>query len=139
MAAVVAVGCGGGDDSNDFRKDYNAIVRQYSLATDRRSGTPSAGPRRSPTGSSRPSSGTSPTGSRRRGREARGSSSPPGRRQGEYDGFVDGLSEVQRDLSAIAKAAKEHSSKETTKAATALVEDSKAVAETETALKKAVD
>ena len=137
MAAVVAGGCGGGDDSADFRKDYNAIVREYSSL---------------PTEVGNAVRGASARSDRELEAEFRNLADrlsaevaklrkldPPDDARDEYDTYVDGLAKVEQDLSGIARAANAHSSKETTKAATALVEDSRAVAEAETALKKAVD
>ena len=137
MAAVAAVGCGGGDDSNQFRKDYNAVVRQYSsLPTE--VGNAARGASAS---SDKQLEAEFNDLTKRLSAEVRKlrKLDPPGEASDEYDAFVNGLAKVDADLAAIAAGAKAHSSKRTTKAANALVKDSKDVSNAETALKQAVD
>jgi len=137
VAAAAAVGCGGGDDSNQFRKDYNAIVRQYaSLPTEvgnaARGASASSDKQLQAEFSDLAKRLSAEVGKLRK-------LDPPGDAKDQYDAFVNGLAKVDDDLSAIARGAKAHSSKRTTRAGTALVEDSKDVSDAETALKKAVD
>jgi hypothetical protein len=133
VAAVVAVGCGGGD----FRKDYNDTVRQYSsLPTDVGNAVRGASARSD-------SQHAAQFGDLARRLSAEVEQlrklDPPDDARDEYDGYLDGLAKVDGDLSTIADAARAHSSTRTTRAAGALVEDSRAVSNAETALKKAVD
>lgn len=137
LAAVTAVGCGGGDDSKGFREDYNAVVRQYSTLpveigtavqgastkTDKQLESEFAG-----------------LADRLSGQVTKlRKLDPPGDAEGEYKIFVNGLAKVDTDLRGISTGAKAHSSKKTTAAAEALVRDSKRVTRYEDALKKAVD
>src|SRR3954470_8563055 len=137
VAAAAAAGCGGGDDSTQFRKDYNAIVRDYaSLPTEvgnaARGASASSDKQLQSEFADLAERLSAEVGKLRK-------LDPPGDAKDEYGVFVTGLAKVDDDLSAIARGAEAHSSKRTTKAATALVEDSKDVSHAETALKKTVD
>src|SRR4051812_40563157 len=137
VAAIVVAGCGGGDDSNQFRKDYNAVVRQYSsLPTEIGNAARGA----SASSDKQLEAEFSDLAERLSGevRKLR-KLDPPDEAKDEYDAFVNGLAKVDADLSGIAAGAKAHSSKRTGRAADALVQDSKRVTQEETALKKAVD
>jgi hypothetical protein len=136
-AAVGAAGCGGGNDSNDFRRSYNEVIKQYtSLPVE--------------------------IGSAVRGATAKSDKElekqfadladrlsdevsklkkldPPDDAKDEYDAFVTGLGKVDDDLRAISGAARVHSSSRAERGARALVRHSKDVSKDEDALKKAVD
>jgi hypothetical protein len=136
-AAFGAADCGGGDDTGDFRKSYNAIVKQYtSLPVE--------------------------IGSAVRGASAKSDKAlekqfddladrlsdevaklrkldPPDDAKDEYDAFVAGLAKVDDDLRAISDAANVHSSSRAEKGARALVRHSRDVSKEEDALKEAVD
>jgi hypothetical protein len=135
--AVGPAGCSGGEDSNDFRKSYNQIAREYSSLPVE-------------------------VGSAVRGASAKSDKEleklfadladrlsdqvaklkkldPPDDAQDEYDAFVARLGKVDDDLRAISAAAKAHSAKRAEKGARALVSDSRDVTKAEDALKKAVD
>jgi hypothetical protein len=135
--AVGAAGCGGDDNSNDFRKSYNAIVKQYtSLPVEIGSAV----------------RGASAKSDKELEKQFDGLASrlseevaklrkldPPDDAKNEYDAFVAGLAKVDDDLRAISDAAKVHSSSRAEKGARALVRHSKDVSKDEDTLKKAVD
>src|SRR3954470_6222461 len=107
VAGVAAAGCGGGDDSKDFRSDYNKIVREYStLPTDI-----GAAIRGASASSDAALARQFKRLSDRLSREAAKMRKldPPDGARDEFDAFVAGLSRLGGDLTKLADAAKAHS------------------------------
>jgi hypothetical protein len=137
VAALTAAGCGGGDNSNHFRSDYNKIVREFSsLPTD--IGAAIRGASASSDAAlardfNRLADRVSQEAARMRKLD------PPDGAKDEFDAFVAGLAKLGDDLTKIADAAKAHSTKKAKSGADALVRDSDRLSKQEDALKKAVD
>lgn len=137
VTALTAGACGGEDESKDFRKEYNAVVRTYaSLPGEVGSAVSQAG-RESAKALEKQFTELAD----KLSAEVRALRrlDPPEAASEEFKAFVDGLAKVRDDLRAIASGAAENSSRQVTDAAKELVDDSQQVSRDEDALKKAVD
>ena len=137
VAAATAAGCGGGDDSNDFRSGYNKVVREFSsLPNDIGAAVRGA--------SAKSDAALAREFNRLAARVSQEAAemkklNPPDGAKDEFDAFVAGLSRLGDDLTRIADAARAHSSKDAKSGAEALVHDSESLTKQENSLKKAVD
>jgi hypothetical protein len=136
-AALVPTGCGGGDDSEAFRKDYNAVVRKYSSLP----GKVGTAVRQAEDKSAKELEKEFSDLADELAAEVRDLRrlDAPDDAGDEFKAFVDGLAEVRDDLSEISAGAAENSSKRVSDAAKALVEHSSQVSKDEDALKRAVE
>jgi hypothetical protein len=136
-AAIAALGCGDGEGSEEFRKDYNAVVRTYSAlpsevgAAVNQADSKSAKQLEKEFGDLADRLGAEVRELRRL--------DPPEDASDEFKAFVDGLAKVRDDLREISDGAAENSSKGINRATRDLVADSAAVSSAEDKLRKAVD
>jgi hypothetical protein len=136
-AAIAAAGCGDGDGSEDFREDYNAVVRKYSSLPGE-VGTAVSQAEDKSARELEKQFGDLADQLAAEVRDLRRLDAPDDARD-EFKTFVDGLAEVRDDLREISMGAAENSSRRVSAAAEALVEHSREVSREEDALKRAVE
>jgi uncharacterized phage infection (PIP) family protein YhgE len=140
LAALLAVGapaCGGDDDSDQFRQDYNAAVDKLSkINTD--IGTAAGGAtKQSNKAIANEFDQIADTAEQTRSRLS--DLDPPEDAKDEFDKLLSALETGVQDLRAVAKAARANSPQEANQAVKKLAQTGQQITEAENALKAAVD
>jgi uncharacterized phage infection (PIP) family protein YhgE len=140
LAALLAVGapaCGGDDDSDQFREDYNAAVDKLSkINTD--IGTAAGGAtKQSNKTIANEFDQIADTAEQTRSRLS--DLDPPEDAKDEFDKLLSALETGVQDLRAVAKAARANSPQEANQAVKKLAQTGQQITEAENALKAAVD
>jgi uncharacterized phage infection (PIP) family protein YhgE len=140
LAALLAVGapaCGGDDDSDQFREDYNAAVDKLSkINTD--IGTAAGGAtKQSNKAIANEFDQIADTAEQTRSRLS--DLDPPEDAKDEFDKLLSALETGVQDLRAVAKAARANSPQEANQAVKKLAQTGQQITEAENALKAAVD
>jgi hypothetical protein len=135
--AVLVAGCGGDDDSDQFREDYNAAVDRLSkINTDIGSAT-GGGAGQSNSAIAKEFNQIADTAAKTRSELA--GLDPPDDAKGEFDSLLSALDEGVDDLRAVAGAAKSNNPQEARRAVQRLAQSGQEITAAENALKKAVD
>ena len=136
LAVLPATGCGG-DNSDQFREDYNAAVNKLSkINTDIGSAT-GGGPDQSNAAIAKEFNQIADTAKQTRS-DLVGLEPPEGAEE-EFDELLSSLEKGVGDLRAVAKAARSNNPQRYNRAVEALAESGREITAAETALKKAVD
>ena len=137
LLAVTAPACGGGDDSDQFREDYNAAVDKLSkINTD--IGTAAGGATdQSNKAIAKEFDQIADTAEQTRSRLS--DLDPPEDAKDEFDRLLSSLEAGVEDLRAVAKAARANSPQEANQAVKKLARTGQQITEAENALKAAVD
>jgi hypothetical protein len=136
IALTAAAGCGG-DDSSDFRKDYNSVVKQFrTLPNDVNTSVSTASGKPARTLATRfadLADRTDQEVTKLRKLD------PPNDAKDEYDAFVDSLDTIAGDLRGISNAAGARDPSRARAETRSLLRDAQKTSKSETALRKAVD
>jgi hypothetical protein len=136
IALTAAAGCGG-DDSNDFRKGYNDVVKEFRTLPDDVNTSVS-------TASGKPARTLANRFADLAGRTDQEVAKlrkldPPKDAKDEYDAFVASLDTIADDLRGISKAARARDPSGARAETRSLLRDAQKTSKAETALRKAVD
>src|SRR4051812_39597956 len=136
FALTAAAGCGG-DDSSDFRKDYNDVVKQFrTLPDDVNTSVSTASGKPARTLANRFGDLADRT-DQEAGKLRK--LDPPNDAKDEYDAFVATLATIADDLRGISKAAAARDPAKARAETRSLLRDAQKTSKAESALRKAVD